>query len=247
MEIANLRHTMTITERVSSGTEVPLAMFTSLDVAHNTRELESAINADQISPDVYQKLNEDMNDYLTIPSQRLMYIGRRHQQKKLADSLVCDIQRQFKNDSNVMEILVERVLSHDQLKQKEFQQKMENMRIKRMSLAHELTIKLGEMEGLTNLLLIKPIYNCNRSHMRQQQELITPLLRPVPVRKLKPSPPRSQPRTQTGTSLERDRLLSGEGHHHNNRRQLESQVMTPSSPRPDTHERERSKIIMRIL
>ena len=180
MEIASLKHSMAANDR-SGASEPPLSMFTSLDLTHNTQQLESAVETDKITAEAYQRVREEMTSYLSIPSQRLAHIGRRRRQKQLTENLVCEVRRELGGRQEVVEKVVERIRSRDQLQQKEFEEKMEGFRQKRTTLARELTVKLGKMEEVTKSLLIKPIYG-TQSQPRHQ-DLITPLPRPVPIRR----------------------------------------------------------------
>ena len=177
MEVASLRHSMATNER-GGASKTPLSMFTSLDFAHNTQELESAVESDKLTAEAYQRVREEMRDYLSVPSQRLAHVGKRKRQRQLTEKLVCEVRKELRNRPAVVEKIVERICSRDQLQQKAFEQTMEGLREKRISLAQELTTRLGEIEGLTKSLLIKPIYG-SRSQSRHQ-DLITPLPRPVP-------------------------------------------------------------------
>ena len=187
MEIASLRHSMN-TPMANELGEPPLAMFTRLDYDHNTRELQSALNTEQLSPTVYRKVNDDMSKYLTIPSQRLVHIGKRSREKELAEKLVCNVRHEYRDRGDVAERVVGKIRSREEQQQRRFEKKMDELRVKRTSLARTLTSQLGEMETDMNVILIKPIYgSIGRS---QHQDLITPLPRPVPNRT--PQPPRSQ-------------------------------------------------------
>ena len=185
MEIASLKHSMTTPTANEPG--VPLAMFTRLDYDHNTRELQTAVEADQLPPDKYQRVDQEMTDYLTIPSQRLAHITRRHREKVIAEGLVRDVKKVYKESSTIAERVIERIKSREELKQSLFEHKMEDFRVKRESLARDLTTRLGEMERVTHTILIKPIYGRTRTQPKCQR-LITALPRPVPVRPLPPKP-----------------------------------------------------------
>ena len=179
MEIASLRHSIAANERGGASNDAPLSMFTSLDFTHNTQELESAVDSDKITAQAYQRVREEMSAYLSIPTQRLAQVGKRKRQKKLTENLISEVKRELKDRRGVAEKVVERIRSRDELQQRDFEQKMEGLRMQRTSLARELTVKLGKMEEVTKSLLIKPIYG-PRSHARHQ-DLITPLPRPVPT------------------------------------------------------------------
>lgn len=191
MELASLRHSMTTPTNKSGGT---LAMFTRLDYDHNTRQLQTAVNTDQLSPTVYQKVNESMSDYLAIPTQRLAHIGRRRREKDLAEKLVCDVQRELR-DSREAERVVHKIKSREKLKQLRFEQRMKELCEKRNSLAQILTTRLGEVEKTMQMTLIKPIYGS--SGQAKHQDLITPLPRPIPART---QPLRTHPRTRVNSS-----------------------------------------------
>ena len=198
MEIASLRRSMAANER-GGANEVPLSMFTSLDLAHNTQELESAVESEKITTQAYQRVKEEMSAYLSIPTQRLAHVGKRRRQKQLAENLVCEVRRELHDREDEVEKVVGRIRSRDQLQQKQFEQRMEGLRRQRTTLARELTVKLGEMEEVTKSLLIKPIYG-GRSHVRHQN-LITPLPRPIPVRRSRHPGHTHKRRTRSGSAI----------------------------------------------
>ena len=180
MEVASLRHNMVANER-GIPTNGPLSMFTNLDFDHNTQELKSAVESERITAEAYQRVREEMSAYLSVPTQRLAHLGRRKRQKQLTEQLVCEVRREMRDRESKAEVVVERIRSHDQLRQREFELEMAGLREKRVTLAHQLTLKLGEMEGLTKSLLIKPIFGA--SFQSRDQSLITPLPRPIPIRR----------------------------------------------------------------
>lgn len=206
MEIASLRHSMATPTTNEPGST--LAMFTRLDYDHNTRQLQAAVKSEQLSPMVYQKVNKKMDEYLQIPAQRLAHIGKRQQEKRLAEKLVCDVQREFL-DGQVAGRVVNKIKSWEEQKQFRFEWNMDQLREKRSSLAYTLTTQLGEVEEEMKMLLIKPIYGSCRAKSTKHQDLITPLPRPVPIRT--PAPYRhSRTRTSSGVG-ERDSGVGMEG------------------------------------
>ena len=198
MEIASLRHSMATPMAGELG-GAPLAMFTRLDYNHNSRELQSAVNSERLSPTAYQKVNEEMSKYLTIPSERLAHIGKRRREKALAEKLVCDVRQELRERGDTVERVVGVIKSRERQQQRRFEEKMEELRVKRLSLARTLTSQLGEMESDMNLILIKPIF-CSRGRAKHQ-DLITPLPRPVPNRT--PQPPPSQCRSRAELAVGR--------------------------------------------
>lgn len=209
MEIASLRHSMATPTTNDPGST--LAMFTRLDYDHNTRQLQTAVKSEQLSPMVYQKVNKKMDEYLQIPAQRLAHIGKRHQEKRLAEKLVCDVQKEFR-DSQVAGRVINRIKSWEEQKQFKFEWNMDQLREKRSSLAYSLTTQLGEMEGDMKMMLIKPIYGSCRAKSNKHQDLITPLPRPVPVRT---QAPYRHSRTGTSSAVgERDSGVGMEGGPH---------------------------------
>ena len=191
MEIASLRQSMTTPTANETGAG-DTAMFTRLDYDHNTRELQSAVDSEQLTREAYQRVEEEMRDYLTLPSQRLAQCGRRHRERVRAEGLIRDVRREFKEKSRAAEKVVEKIASHDRERQREFEERMQGLRVRRNSLARALTARLGELGEETNTILIKPIYFTRAGP--KKQPLITHLRRPVPIPKLG-----SKPRSQTQT------------------------------------------------
>lgn len=181
MEVANLRHTMAANEK-DRQSKASLSMFTNLDFERNIQELESAVDSDKITAEAYEKMKKEMKEYLSVPVKRLTQVSKRTEQKKLKEKLISEIRREFSDCPDKVESLVEKVKSRDKLQQKAFETMMEGLRVKRTSLAGTLTLQLGEMEQSSKSFLIKPIYGTPSKD--RHQDLITPLPRPIPVRRI---------------------------------------------------------------
>ncbi len=94
--------------------------------------------------------------------------------------------------------LVEDISSLDHKRQLAFSEEMERLGALRMELAHSLTDTFKHVERAAGVFLIKPIYAPRGS--RTQGALITPISRPLPVRKPLITPPTfSRSRTGMGS------------------------------------------------
>ena len=118
-----------------------------------------------------------MDEYLTIPGQRLAVLSQRWQEKHSAAKLVQHVHRTCPDPTQASSI-VHGVASIEQKRQKNFSMSMIQLGTMRTKLAHSLTDGLSHVEKTAKVFLIKPILSQRSPHMR---DLITPISRPVPA------------------------------------------------------------------
>ena len=140
-----------------------------------------------------------MEDYLTLPGQRLATLSQRYREKTEAAKLVQQVQISCSSDSHRAGSTLKRISSREERRQRRFSVIMSRLGEERSQLAHTLTDSLRHVEGLTRLFLIKPVY----SGTYQSHDLITPISRlPPPVSRYNSaSGSKSRNRPGTGHSL----------------------------------------------
>lgn len=121
-----------------------------------------------------------MEEYLTLPSQRLALLSQRCHHKAVASSLITDIETHY-SDPITAASLMGRVSHRAEQKELELSLEMDKLGVRRESLAHTLTHTLTHIEQRTGVFLVKPVYRRNPSP--HHASLITPISRPLPVRK----------------------------------------------------------------
>ena len=184
MEVASLRHS--IVSPLTGEPQEP-AMFTRLDYEHNSHQLQSAVAAERLSPTACREVTESMQQYVSIPGQRLAHLGKRCHEQEVAKKLLQEVRREYGNRSRAERVARE-IGSLEKKRQHRFEQKMEQLREKRTVLAQSLNSQLDGVEKMTGAFLIKPIF-CSKG----KSNLITPLPRPLPVQL--PSRPKTEGRT----------------------------------------------------
>lgn len=131
---------------------------------------------DRISSATLSQLTSSMEDYLTLPGQRLATLSQRCREKAEAAKLVQQVQKSC-SDTHQAGSTLRRISSREETRQRRFSITMSRLGGERSQLAHTLTNSLSHVEGLTKLFLIKPVYGGTH----QSCDLITPISRPPPV------------------------------------------------------------------
>ena len=121
-----------------------------------------------------------MEEYLTIPSKRLALLSQRCHQKALASTLINDIETHYSDPASAARVMGG-VSHRAEQRQMELSLEMDRLSMKRHSLAHTLTHTLTHIEQRAGVFLIKPVYTRHTSP--HHCSLITPITRPLPVRK----------------------------------------------------------------
>ena len=120
------------------------------------------------------QLTHSMEDYLSIPSQRLAVLTQRYQEKAEAVKLVRQVQRSCPDSAHI----VRGIMLREERRQEEFSSSMSRLGAMRKELAHDLTDALSRVEKETRTFLIKPVYS---KQLLRSPDLITPLPRPLPA------------------------------------------------------------------
>lgn len=130
-----------------------------------------------------------MEDYLSLPTKRLVVMSRRWQEKNVATKLVQQIQQRVPgacpSSAQALSRVVEGVAELEEDRQRQFKANMERIGEMRTTLAHSLTTSLRQVEKETGEFLIKPVFT--RSPPPPRYDLITPVPRPLPPPPAAPS------------------------------------------------------------
>ena len=144
----------------------------------------------RISPSTFHKVTAHMDDYLTIPAQRLGHMTRRCREKSVTSKLITDVHKSYSDEDQASEVL-QMIANQEERRHFDFVNTMEKLAVKRFDLAHTLTHTLTHIEKRAGVFLIKPVFGDKKLKSRS---MITPMSRPLPVGK---SPPPHPPPAQT--------------------------------------------------
>lgn len=118
-----------------------------------------------------------MEEYLTIPTQRLAALAYRLLDKSTVSKLVQNLYRTCMSPRQAANVL-EGIVNMDDKRQERHSIYMKMSAVQRNALAHSLTHDLREAEKQVGVMLIKPIFG---TKVPLSQDLITPLPRSLPV------------------------------------------------------------------
>ena len=144
----------------------------------------------RISPSTFNKVTSSMQDYLTIPGQRLANLSQQCHHRAVTKRLVDDVHQKYGLESVQGYRVLEGIATLEQRKQLEFSVNMDTLGLKRIDLAHSLTHTLTHIEKHAGVFLIKPVFSTKLGS--RAYNLITPTSRPLPITK-----PYSRPHTGT--------------------------------------------------
>ena len=154
MEISTLRRCLSEAGE-SEGKGV--VFFTRLDVERNEKVLQEAVLKQQISEEDCESILSDMEDYLSLPGQRLQHIRTQLQQQVGIRRTIVDVRNSSSSPEHTTHVL--NMIQQLQTKrQDEFSLKMEKMSLKRLELAEKIQKGLTRVEKGSRTFLIKPMY-----------------------------------------------------------------------------------------
>lgn len=172
-EIFTLRRYMS---EESKGENSGVVFFTRLDSERNEKALEEAYVSQQISEEEVHSISSNMEEYLSIPGQRLQQIKTQIQQQTSAKKAI----RQMQNHSVSPEYskhIIEMIQQMQDKRQNQFVHTMTSLSSKRLRLADQLQKDLTKAEKQAGVFLVKPIYP-TRSHA--SHSIMVPLNRSPP-------------------------------------------------------------------
>lgn len=131
----------------------------------------------RLSSEDLESLTKDMEEYLTIPMERLAVMAHRLLEKSAMTKLVRNICKICVDPKQAADVL-ENIVTMDDKRQEKYSNYMIRSGVKRSNLASSLTHDLREAEKQVGTVLMKPIFGATvpRSH-----DIITPISRPLPV------------------------------------------------------------------
>ncbi len=138
----------------------------------------------RISSSTCKKVIIAMEDYISVASKRLAYLAQRLLNLTHTRKLIKDIQLSYNSSPKAL-IVLKRLGKLQEKKRLQFSVKMDQLGVKRLDTAHNLTSMLQHIEKRTGMFLIKPIFTETKSFgVYHGQTKIFPLSRPLPVKKL---------------------------------------------------------------
>ena len=132
-----------------------------------------------------------MNDYLAIAGHGLASLSQQISASTHTKQLVKHVQHHYGASPKASQVL-DKLSQLEQRKKLEFSVQMDQLRLRRLDLAHTLTHTLQHIEKHCGVFLIKPVFY--KSVGLGAQSLLYPISRPLPVKK-----PKAQSRSQAAT------------------------------------------------
>lgn len=179
-QIAELRNT-----RPSSSARTSSSiLFTRLDADRNAKILKRAVNERRLSDDSFSVILEHMDNYVSLPAQRLAHIVRRYSHHRSMK----DIEQSLKHGGSLDERVFSTLDRMEALQNRRAQRwgdKMDRYAGERERLAEQLTACFENLEQETGIFLIKPVYS-----FKGRSEEIPGY---VVTQRNKPSPPPPKP------------------------------------------------------
>lgn len=172
-ELSSVRQRVCEQQAASTG----VTFFTQLDKDRNEEALQQAVTSQQLSEQEYSTISSNMEEYLSIPMERLTNITRQLAYTKQCKSTITEVEEslQPRHAARVIGMI-------EQLRKKrqdEFVARMKELSTRRRQLSVDLQCALTKVEGKVGLLLIKPIFP-----VKPGQPLIVPIRRrPPPSRR----------------------------------------------------------------
>ena len=161
-----------------------VTFFTQLDMDRNEQALQQAVTSQQLSEQEYSSISNNMEEYLSIPMQRLTNITRQLAYTKQCTSTIAEVQQSLQPMHAAKVIgMIEQLRKR---RQDEFVARMKELSSRRRQLSVDLQSALTKVEDKVGSLLIKPIFPVRPGH-----PLIVPLSR-------HPPPSRQRPMTTAG-------------------------------------------------
>lgn len=119
-----------------------------------------------------------MEEYLSIPTKQLAHLTRHCLHKTTSSRLIEHVKRSY-SDSEHAAMIVQQITNLDEKRRVEFSNEMEQLSVRRVTLAHSLTHTLSHIEKKAQVFLIKPVYATPRGP--RSHALITPIARALPL------------------------------------------------------------------
>ena len=196
MKIESLKTELVAVRKQSEMNEKSkVVFFTRLDVERNKRALDGAVGSQQVTEEDYESMVSDMEDYLSLPGQRLQQFKREVQKQVGLKKAIGQVRSSSASPNHTSKVLT---MIH-QLQEKRrtgFANKMERQSERRLALAQRLQNDLTKAEQNLGVFLIKPMYPS-----RSYGSIMFPLNRRPPTCNHTPLPPHNPVHKRAETSL----------------------------------------------
>ena len=191
MELVTVRKQSEMNEKTSK-----MVFFTRLDVERNKRALDGAVGSQQVTEEDYESIVSDMEDYLSLPRQRLQQFKREVQKQVGLKKAIGQVRSCSTSPDHASKVLT--MIHRLQEKRRAgFANKMERQSETRLALAQRLQNDLTKAEKNLGVFLIKPMYPSSRSY----GSIMFPLNRRPPTCNPTPLPPPNPIPKRAETSL----------------------------------------------
>lgn len=194
-ELSTAKHQLSQIDNQSQSSSV---FFTRLDYERNRRTLEEAVSSRKITNNDFETMVSNMEDYLTLPGQRLQHIKHHAQQQAGLKKAFTQVRTHSSTPEHTSQVLT--MIQQLQKQRKEtFAANMKTLSAERLHLAEEIQNALTEVEKQSGLFLIKPIYP-TKAH--GTHPILTPLNRvPPKYRVPMPTPSSRVSKRETSSKL----------------------------------------------
>lgn len=172
-ELSTTKHHLSQVENQPQSSTI---FFTRLDYERNRRALEEAVSSQKITNDDFETMVSNMEDYLTLPEQRLKNIKHHAQQQAGLKKAYTHVRNHSSTPEHTSQVLT--MIQHLQQQRKDtFSSSMKTLSTERLHLAGKIQNALTEVEKRAGLFLIKPMYPTKAHGTRS---IMTPLNRAPP-------------------------------------------------------------------
>ncbi|KAJ8311754.1 hypothetical protein KUTeg_011109 [Tegillarca granosa] len=143
-------------------------MFTRLDSERNSKIMKRAVNDDKLDPEKYKDAVNKMDDYVSLPAQRLAHLVRKYVHHCRMKEIEENVKKSKSLNENVFEILDKMEALQNQ-RAKKWADKMDEMGSERLRLASLLMETLDSIEQESGIFLIKPMYSYRSRDMVKER------------------------------------------------------------------------------
>ncbi|XP_071098823.1 putative leucine-rich repeat-containing protein DDB_G0290503 [Haliotis cracherodii] len=142
-------------------------MFTRLDSERNAKIMKKAVLDDRLGPERYKDAVGQMNQYVSLPAQRLAHLARKYIHHCCMKAIEENVKKSESLNENVFEVL-DKMEALQNERARKWAEHMDDMGAERLKLANILMETLDSIEQESGLFLIKPMYSFRGREMKQK-------------------------------------------------------------------------------
>ncbi|XP_048251263.1 myosin-9-like isoform X5 [Haliotis rufescens] len=142
-------------------------MFTRLDSERNAKIMKKAVLDDRLGPERYKDAVGQMNQYVSLPAQRLAHLARKYIHHCRMKAIEENVKKSESLNENVFEVL-DKMEALQNERARKWAEHMDDMGAERLKLASILMETLDSIEQESGLFLIKPMYSFRGREMKQK-------------------------------------------------------------------------------